>query len=118
MGKVLVLFPEGERSIDGTVKPFRKGAAILSYHLQAPIVPVAIDGAWDVWARGRSINWRALVPWSRTQIRLTFGPPLPPLQSAAYDAHTVRLRDEVVALWDGLHAERTGARVAARAETA
>ena len=44
--------------------------------------------------------------------------PLPPLQSAAYDAHTVRLRDEVVALWDGLHAERTGTRVAARAETA
>ena len=29
-GKVLVLFPEGERSIDGTPKPFRKGAVILA----------------------------------------------------------------------------------------
>ena len=49
-GKVLVLFPEGERSIDGTVKPFKKGAAILSHHLAAPIVPVALDGLYHLVA--------------------------------------------------------------------
>ena len=32
-GKILVLFPEGERSIDGTVKKFKKGAPILAQHL-------------------------------------------------------------------------------------
>ena len=32
-GKILMLFPEGERSIDGTVKRFKKGAPILAQHL-------------------------------------------------------------------------------------
>ena len=53
-GRVLVLFPEGERSIDGTVRTFKKGAAILSTHLSAPIVPVALDGIFEVWARNRA----------------------------------------------------------------
>ncbi|MGH9203855.1 MAG: 1-acyl-sn-glycerol-3-phosphate acyltransferase, partial [Vicinamibacterales bacterium] len=42
--KILMLFPEGERSIDGTVKRFKKGAPILSRHVGVPIVPVAIRG--------------------------------------------------------------------------
>src|SRR5262249_38322968 len=50
--KVLILFPEGERSIDGEPKKFRKGAAILSSHLGAPIVPVALDGLYTLWPRG------------------------------------------------------------------
>lgn len=105
-GKVLVLFPEGERSIDGTVKAFRKGAAILSHHLRAPIVPVAIDGAWDIWARGRSIHWRALLPWARTRLRLEFGSPLGPAAELDYAAQTERLRDRVLSLWNRLHADR------------
>ena len=43
-GNVLVLYPEGERSDTGKPRVFRKGAAILSIHEQAPIVPVAIEG--------------------------------------------------------------------------
>ena len=43
-GMALILYPEGERSIDGTPRIFKKGAAILSIHLQVPIVPVAIEG--------------------------------------------------------------------------
>ena len=53
---VLVLFPEGERSIDGTVKKFKKGAPILSQHMHVPIVPVAIKGVFEVWPRNRGIN--------------------------------------------------------------
>ena len=45
-----MLFPEGERSIDGELKKFRKGAPILSAHLDAPIVPVAIDGLYELVA--------------------------------------------------------------------
>ena len=50
---VLILYPEGERSIDGTPRIFKKGAAILSIHLQVPIVPVAIEGFYDAWPRNR-----------------------------------------------------------------
>ena len=91
-GKVLVLFPEGERSIDGTVRAFKKGAGILSEHLQAPIVPVAIDGMFDIWPRSRPLNWKRLVPWSGHRVRITFGAPLAPHEAS-------RLREVVEAMW-------------------
>ena len=55
-GRVLILYPEGERSIDGTPKIFKKGAAILSIHLQVPIVPVAIEGFHEAWPRGKQFQ--------------------------------------------------------------
>jgi len=77
LGKILILFPEGERSIDGQVKKFKKGAPILSTHLNAPIVPIALEGVYEVWPRGRGFRWRSLVPGvSRT--RMHCGAPLPP----------------------------------------
>ena len=56
IGKVLMLFPEGERTIDGAIRPFRKGAAILASHLDVPIVPVGIDGLYSLWPRGRHVR--------------------------------------------------------------
>ena len=55
-GRPLILYPEGERSIDGTPKVFKKGAAILSIHMQVPIVPVAIEGFYEVWPRNKSFQ--------------------------------------------------------------
>jgi len=65
-GKILILFPEGERSIDGEVKTFRKGATILATRLGVPVVPAAFGGLFDVWPRSRPFNWRALLPSSNT----------------------------------------------------
>lgn len=44
-GTVVTLYPEGTRSVDGTVLPFKKGPFMLAIEAQAPIVPVAVDGA-------------------------------------------------------------------------
>lgn len=107
-GRVLVLFPEGARSIDGTPQAFRKGAAILSHHLQAPMVPAAIDGAFTIWPRNQALNWRALLPWSGTRARIAFGPPVQ-AASADYAAQTAVLRERVVGLWEKEHAERSQA---------
>jgi long-chain acyl-CoA synthetase len=74
-GRILVLFPEGERSIDGALKPFRKGAAILASHLQSPVVPAHLSGAFELWPRGRGIAW-ARVLSRRGHIRLSFGAPI------------------------------------------
>ena len=116
-GRVLVLFPEGERSIDGTVKAFRKGAAILSRHLGVPIVPAAIDGAWDVWPRNRPFGWRSLAPWSRARVILEFGAPRPPAGDD-FAAETERLRESVLAMWQPLHAERLAAGAATATSSA
>ena len=52
-GKVLNIYPEGERAFDGELHEFKKGAAILATELDLPILPVAIDGVYKVWARNR-----------------------------------------------------------------
>ena len=54
-GKVLNIYPEGERAYDGELHDFKKGAAILATELNLPILPVAIDGLDKVWARN---SWR------------------------------------------------------------
>jgi len=98
-GKVLVLYPEGERSIDGTPKVFKKGAAILSTHLQVPIVPVAVDGFFELWPRGK--NW--FQRW-RGNTRIAFGAPIAPPQEPPseqlYQQLTAELKRRVMVMWD------------------
>jgi len=100
-GRVLMLFPEGERSIDGPPKVFKRGAAILSAHLRVPIVPVAIEGAYEVWPRGKAF-FQALHP-----VKLAFGDPIHPPSTphsgeAEYTQITAELRQRVVDMWSEL----------------
>jgi long-chain acyl-CoA synthetase len=105
-GKILVLFPEGERAIDGTVRTFKKGAAILSHHLGAPIVPVALRGVYEIWPRNRALNWRALLPGAGTVVRLQAGPAIRPAEGPAgdqaYKTLTADLRGAVGTMFDAL----------------
>jgi long-chain acyl-CoA synthetase len=77
-GKILILFPEGERSIDSEVKTFKKGAAILSLNVGAPIVPVALDGTYELWPRAGRPRLSMLLPFSGARVRIRFGPRLEP----------------------------------------
>lgn len=54
-GKKIVLFPEGTRSEDGIVAPFKRGIGLLALKTHAPIIPVYISGAKDAWPRGRKM---------------------------------------------------------------
>jgi long-chain acyl-CoA synthetase len=108
-GCVLVLYPEGERTIDGNVKTFKKGAAILSAHLQVPIVPVAIEGFFDAWPRGRSFQKFA-------PLKMTFGdailpPNRPQISEADYESLTAELKKRVVAMWEKLRSGKAASMV-------
>lgn len=99
-GKVLMLFPEGERSIDGTVKTFRKGATILSQHVGVPVIPVAINGMFEIWPRSRPLDWRRLLPWSGHRVSVRFGAPLgAPKPATSCADHTAALRAAVEDMW-------------------
>ncbi|MGB7200782.1 MAG: AMP-binding protein [Pyrinomonadaceae bacterium] len=67
-GKILNIYPEGERAFDGELHTFKKGAAILATELDVPIVPVAIDGLYKVWARK---SWRI----RPAKVKIAFGKP-------------------------------------------
>ncbi|MGE0813717.1 MAG: AMP-binding protein [Vicinamibacterales bacterium] len=101
-GRVLLLFPEGERSIDGTVRRFKKGAAILASHRQVPIVPVALKGIWEMWPRTRPIDWRYVGAWKNHRVRIAIGPPLAPRPGESVAELTDRLRSTVDDMWQRL----------------
>ncbi|MDO4320381.1 MAG: lysophospholipid acyltransferase family protein [Bacteroidales bacterium] len=50
-GMSVVVFPEGSRTPDGKLKRFKRGAYILAEEFHLPVVPVTIDGAYDVLPR-------------------------------------------------------------------
>jgi len=99
-GRPLILYPEGERSIDGTPRIFKKGAAILSIHMQVPIVPVAIEGFYEVWPRNKAFQ-------GFSPLSMVFGDPLIPppegeTSEAAYENLTRELKSRVVTMWEEL----------------
>ena len=51
-GMSVVVFPEGARALDGRLHRFRRGAFILATEFGLPVVPITIDGAYDVMPRG------------------------------------------------------------------
>jgi 1-acyl-sn-glycerol-3-phosphate acyltransferase len=67
----LLIFPQGGRSKNGIIGPFKQGAAVLSMHGNVPCIPVAIIGAADAMPPGR--NWP--VP-GRPPVVVVFGEPL------------------------------------------
>lgn len=54
-GKTLIVFPEGTRTDDGSVKQFRSGAAYLAKNLDKRIIPVSVNGAYGIWPRDRML---------------------------------------------------------------
>lgn len=50
-GMSLVVFPEGARTFDGKMGPFKKGAYQLALEFNLPLVPVTIDGSFAVMPR-------------------------------------------------------------------
>ena len=54
-GRGVCLFPEGTRSIDGRITPFKPGFGLLCRRGKAAVVPVVIDGAFESWPRHKKL---------------------------------------------------------------
>ena len=70
-GHAVMIFPEGERSHDGTLGRFKPGAFRLATTLNVPILPVTITGGHESWPRGRILPRPA-------NISITYHPLLKP----------------------------------------
>ncbi|MGB9766522.1 MAG: AMP-binding protein [Sulfurihydrogenibium sp.] len=86
-GKNIVIFPEGARTRDGNLLPFKKGFAILSKELNVPIVPVVIDGAFKSYP----INAKIPKPYP---IKLTFLKPVLP-ENKSYEEITQQVKTQI-----------------------
>ena len=97
---VLVLFPEGERSIDGPPKTFKKGAAILAINTQCPVVPVAIEGFYEAWPRGEKFRG-----FSKLKVRFldpVCPPPVGPNPEQQYAQMTAEVRSRILEAYEEL----------------
>jgi 1-acyl-sn-glycerol-3-phosphate acyltransferase len=62
----ICLFPEGTRSHDGKITPFKPGFGLLCRRGNAAVVPVVIDGAFECWPRHKKL-------FSRGSIVINYG---------------------------------------------
>jgi len=51
-GKSLIIFPEGTRSRDGKLHEFKTGAAYLAKNLDKKIIPITVNGSYDIFPPG------------------------------------------------------------------
>ena len=89
-GQSVLLFPEGTRTRDGTMGPFKKGGFHLAIAAGVPIVPVAIRGAYEIMPR-KQLYLRPGV------VTVEIGAPIPTtgLTTADREALVVRVRAEI-----------------------
>ena len=72
-GMSLVVFPEGARTFTGHMGTFRRGAFMLADELQLPVVPLTINGSFNVMPRMRDLHF---VVWH--PLKLTIHEPIEP----------------------------------------
>lgn len=68
-GYSVLVFPEGELTSDGTMAHFERGVGLLANNLGVPVVPMRIDGLWQV----KQTGWRFARPG---KIKVTIGAPV------------------------------------------
>ncbi len=60
-GEALLLFPEGTRTSDGSLKVFEPGVGAIAARFGVPVLPVCVEGAFRCWPRTRSLPTPARV---------------------------------------------------------
>jgi len=68
-GNILIIFPEGTRSLQGEIGDFKPGIGALVAGTKIPVVPCRLVGAFEAWPKGRTL------PRPR-RVRLRIGAPL------------------------------------------
>jgi 1-acyl-sn-glycerol-3-phosphate acyltransferase len=83
-GQAVLVFPEGERTRDGSVEPLKAGVSLLAKRVRCPIVPVGIAGAFGAWSR--FMTWPRpsplLLPPGPSTIAVSVGAPIDPARYA------------------------------------
>jgi long-chain acyl-CoA synthetase len=93
-GSSVMLFPEGTRARDGRLGPMRSGIGLLATNLRVPVVPVHIDGTWEILPPGAGLPRLR----RRKRVRVRFGAPISFDPDATMHAATERIGAAIEAL--------------------
>jgi 1-acyl-sn-glycerol-3-phosphate acyltransferase len=89
-GEAVMIFPEGGRTMDGDLQPFKLGAFRIAVAHDTPVLPVSIAGGWESWPPGRRLPRRG-------RITITYHAPERPMRGASPRDAAQDLRDRTVA---------------------
>lgn len=94
-GNTVIIFPEGARSRDGSMLSFKNGAAKISIDSKKQILPVRIDGGFEIFPRHKKVpkifNWKK---FRRYELKIQFGEPISP-EGKSVEALTNELRNAI-----------------------
>lgn len=95
-GRVMIIFPEGARSRDGTMLPFKNGAAQLALDTNTKILPIEIEGGFETFPRWikypRLFDWKHLKKYT---IKIKIGSLIDPSDKSVFNI-TNQIRQEII----------------------
>ncbi len=77
-GTSVIIFPEGTRSKDGKLHPFKTGAIMLAIKAGVPVVPIGINGTYSILPKGRLLAGSG-------EVVIRVGPPIPTTDYTSHD---------------------------------
>jgi len=92
-GESVLIFPEGTRSADGEVQPFRRGVGLMARSAKCAILPVSLDGSRRIWPKGKKFPRIFGGP-----VYVTIGAPLTFDRTTSAEDIAVQLRDVILDL--------------------
>ena len=97
-GWSILIYPEGTRSPDGRLLPFKMGIGLLATGLDIPVLPIAVTGGAKILPKGKT--------WPRqTEVSVRFGRPLTILPDMSPAEVAALLQSSVSALLDASEAD-------------
>ena len=87
-GESVMIFPEGTRSRDGSLGKFKRGSLMAALKSGAPVMPIAIDGSYNIMPKGTYL----LNP---SRIRLSVGKPIYITNENEYDKKVEEVREAI-----------------------
>ena len=102
-GMSVVIFPEGSRSPDGTIQPFKKGGFTLAIKARVPIVPLALTGSREIMPKER-------LTAASGEIRIRMGRPIETAQHSMKDRKNLmeKVRETILENFRLISKEKTG----------
>ena len=103
-GKILLIHPEGTRTENGELGEFKLGAAEISISSYTPIIPVFIDGAYEIYPKGSKIPHiiNKENDNRKYNIYIRFGKPIYPKNTEA-NKLTLKVKNTIIAMKDNIN---------------
>jgi long-chain acyl-CoA synthetase len=87
-GHAILVFPEGRLTPDGAIHSFRSGAAVMAERLGLPVIPIRVDGLYEIWPEHQYKPCKGTV-------RVTIGTPLAMGSGESSAALTARMAESI-----------------------